>query len=214
MSLLVKDHIELLNKRVTEAQWAELADFTAAQLAALNNLTTAQIAAMEALSAAELAFIDGVTAGTAAASKALVLDANKGVAHFRDLSAPRLVSQGAPAAKTTTTTLTAAELIGGLLTGNPGGAAAATYTTPTGTDMETALIAVYPGLQNNDAFDFTIINLSTDAAEDITVAAGAGFTAVGNMVVESNEATAQKSPFGTFRVRRTGANAYSIYRVA
>lgn len=54
------------------------------------------------LSAAEAAFIDGVTAGTAAASKALVLDANKDVATIRSLTLERLVYT--PVARTATTT--------------------------------------------------------------------------------------------------------------
>lgn len=166
-----------------------------------------------AMTAAQLAAVAGVTPGTVTASKALVVDANKGISHFRDMSSPQIFVQAAPAAKTTSTTLTAAELIVGLLTGNQGAAGAATYTLPLATDLETALIAIYPGLQNNDAFEWTLINISTNAAEDITVATNTGWTLVGKMTVESNAAVTDDAR-GTFRVRRTAANTYTLYRTA
>lgn len=166
------------------------------------------------MTAAQLAAVAGVTAGTAAASKAMVLDANKGIAHFRDLSTPQIFKQPAPAAKTVSVTLTAAELTGGLITGNQGGAAAATYTLPLATDLETALIATYPGLQNDDAFEWSLVNISTVAAEDITIATNTGWTLVGEMVVPSDDTVGVAPSQGTFRVRRTGANAYTLYRIA
>lgn len=167
-----------------------------------------------AMTSAQLAFIAGVTAGTAAASKALVLDANKGIASFRNLSAPRIFKQAAEAAKTTSVTLTAAELIGGLITANQGGGAGATYTLPLAADLETALIATYPGLQNDDAFEFVILNISTVAAEDVTVATNTGWTLVGELVVPSNDTAGIAPSNAMFRVRRTAANTYTLYRVA
>lgn len=122
--------------------------------------------------------------------------------------------QPAPAAKTTTTTLTAAELLGRLITGNQGGGAAATYTLPTGALLEVSWRAQKPDLAVDDSFDFNVINISTVAAEDITIATATGWTLVGTMVVESNEATAQKGPSGQFRVRRTAENIFTLYRVA
>lgn len=117
--------------------------------------------------------------------------------------------QAAPAAKTTSTTLTAAEIIGGLLTANQGAAGAATYTMPLGTDLEAAL----PGdFATDDAFEFTIVNISTNAAEDVTVAGNTGTTAVGNMTIASNAAVTDQA-WGTFRVRKTGSAAFSFYRV-
>lgn len=163
--------------------------------------------------AAQLAAAAGVTAGTAAASKAMVLDANKGIASFRNLSAPLVFKQPAPAAKTVAVTLTAAELVGGLITANQGGAAAADYTLPLASALETALLTPYPGLQNDDAFDFTIINISTVAGEDITVVTAAGWTLVGEMVVPSNDTAGVAPSNATFRARRTAANTYTLYRV-
>lgn len=122
--------------------------------------------------------------------------------------------QPAPAAKTTSATLTAAELEGGLITGNQGAAGAAAYTMPLATDLEGYLRKVYGNAGFDDSFDVSVINLSVVAAEDITMTTNTGWTLVGSMVVESNEATAQKGPSAAFRVRRTGANAFTLYRLA
>ena len=123
-----------------------------------------------------------------------------------------LKTQAAPAAKTTSTTLTAAEVIGGLLTANQGAAGAAAYTMPLGTSLETALLALKPNLALDDSFDFSLVNISTDAAEDATIAANTGVTVVGNMVVASNAAATDQS-VGLFRVRRTAADTYVVYRI-
>lgn len=171
----------------------------------------AELAALNSIAAADLAKIDGITNGTPAAGKALVADANVGVGAFRE-SGRNLRKQAAPAAKTTAVTLTAAEIMAGLLTANQGGAAAANYTLPLAADLETALLAAHPGLQTDDSFDFTLVNISTVAAEDITIVTNTGWTLVGNMVVASNAAATDQS-WGTFRARRTAANTYSLYRV-
>lgn len=170
-----------------------------------------ELAALNNLAAADLQKIDGITNGTPAASKALVADANIGVGAFRE-TGRNLRKQAAPAAKTVAVTLTAAEIMAGLLTANQGGAAAANYTLPLATDLETALVAAHPGLQNDDSFDFALVNISTVAAEDITIVTNTGWTLAGNMVVASNDAATSIS-WGMFRARRTGANAYSLYRI-
>lgn len=167
------------------------------------------------MTAAQLAFTAGVTAGTAAASKALVADSAIGIGGgWRDTRTQGIFKQVAPAAKTTSTTLTAAELLTGLITANQGAAGAATYTLPLATDLETALVAAFPGLANDDAFDFVILNISTNAAEDVTVATNTGWTLVGELVVPSNDTAGVAPSNAVFRVRRTGANAYTLYRVA
>lgn len=120
-----------------------------------------------------------------------------------------VVTMSAPAAKTTSATLTAAEILGGLLTANQGAAGAATYTMPLGTDLAAALPADFA---TGDTFQFSIINISTNSAEIVTVAGNTGTTAVGNMTIAANNATTNQA-WGTFRVRQTGAAAYSFYRV-
>lgn len=153
----------------------------------------------------------GVTAGTPAASKALVLDANGGIGGHRFKSS-NLLSQAAPTAKTTSVTLTAAEILVGIITGNQGAAGAAAYTLPLATDFEIGMIAAWPGLQNDDAFDFSVINISTVAAEVITMTTNTGWTLVGDMTLAAN-ATGDQSG-GRFRARRVSSTAYSLYRIS
>ena len=123
-----------------------------------------------------------------------------------------LYRQGVAVAKTTTTTLTVAEIIpptGGLLTSQGAGAAVA-YTMPLGSAIETALIAVNPDLAVGDTFDFSIVNLSTNALDIVTLVTNTGLTLVGDLTVAPLIAGDQSS--GTFAVRRTAAGTYSVYR--
>lgn len=130
--------------------------------------------------------------------------------------ASQLGSQGAQAAKTTSTTLTAAELLGGIITGNQGAAGAAAYTLPLATDLEKVLAARFGPLPlaGGQAFDFYVINISAVAAEDITVTTNTGWTLVGNMVLQESAAATGALSSGQFRVRRTAANAYTLFRMA
>lgn len=121
----------------------------------------------------------------------------------------RFVPQGAPIALTTSATLTAAQLAVGLLTANQGGGATATYTLPTGTLMD----AAFGNFRNDTAFEFSLINVSTVAAEDVTIAAGTGWTLVGNPTVNSNDAITSVSS-GRFRARKTGTATWTLYRIA
>lgn len=116
-------------------------------------------------------------------------------------------AQPAPAAKTTSTTLTAAELLGGLITANQGAGATATYTLPTPASMDAAL----PNMQVDESFEFTLINISTNAAETCSIAANGAFTVVGDVLLAAN-ATGDESA-RTFRVRKTGASTYVAYPV-
>lgn len=130
--------------------------------------------------------------------------------------AGEVLTQAAPAAKTTSTTLTAAELLTRLITGNQGAAGAAAYQLPLAADLETALLAptAFPNFGVNQGFDFTVINLSAVDAEDITITTNTGWTLVGRMDIESTGGTPARASSGTFRVRRTAANAYTLYRLA
>lgn len=107
----------------------------------------------------------------------------------------------------TNQTLTAAVLATRLILGTPTGAS--TYTT----DTAALINAAFPDLRVGEAFEFIVVNLSTTAANDITVAGGSGVTAVGEMVVEANEATQLLPSQGKFWIRKTGAAAYDIIRV-
>lgn len=129
-----------------------------------------------------------------------------------DLNAARVFrrfTQPAPAAKTTTTTLTAAELIGGLLTANQGAAGAATYTLPTGTLLQAALPADWAV---GDAFTWSVVNISTNANEDVTIAPGTDHTVVGNMTVAANSGVTEQA-WGTFLTRKSANNTFVTYRI-
>jgi hypothetical protein len=118
--------------------------------------------------------------------------------------------QVTPTAETTDATLTVAELLTGIITGTHAAGATQTYTLPTGTLTDAAL-----DLNVNDSFDWTVINLSAAAADTVTIAAGAGHTVVGTMIVQSAHATTGLL-YGnavTFRTRKTAANTFVTYRI-
>lgn len=120
-----------------------------------------------------------------------------------------IVSQGTPTELTTSATLTGAQLLTGILTANQGGADVAAYKLPTGTAMQTALPTSF-GVDN--AFDFSITNISTVTAESVSVTTNTGFVVVGNMGVMANDGTAEVSA-GRFRARETAANTFTLYRI-
>lgn len=128
--------------------------------------------------------------------------------------APVFGYQADPVAMTTSATVTTAAMLGGLITANQGAGASATYTLPTGAVFDAAATAqLKRKIKINDAFTFTIVNISTVAAEDVTVAGGAtGMTAVGNMTIASNAAVGDQA-WGTFLVRKTAEETFSVYRV-
>lgn len=125
-----------------------------------------------------------------------------------------MFKMSAPAAKTTDATLTAAEILGGLITVNQGGAGTSTLTLPLGTSLQSALPA---DLAVGDCFRFSVINISTVAAEDCIMAGNTGTTYVGKTTINSNDAITSPSA-ATFVVRCTGVGAgagtFSIYRVS
>lgn len=135
--------------------------------------------------------------------------AGTGVAGMIIERSVKLVRQAAPATATDTATLTAAQLLSGIVLSTP--TAAAAYTMPLATDVDTAI----PDSAANDAFDFTVVNLATNGAFDITMTTNTGWTITGggNMVVESNDADRAQSS-ARFRARKTGTGAWSLYRIA
>ena len=104
--------------------------------------------------------------------------------------------QGAPVAVDVTGAVSAAAILGGIVTSTT--AAAVAGTIPTGTVMDNA-----SNLQIGDSFDWSVIATGANA---FTVTAAAGHTIVGNAVV----ATATS---GHFRTRKTAAATYVTYRV-
>ena len=116
--------------------------------------------------------------------------------------------QAAPQTATTTVTLTAAQVTGGVLVGTAG-ASAVIYTMPTAA----AIDAVFTNAKVNSTFDLTVINLGTLSGV-ITMAVGTGITAVGNLVVAITGSAAGVGGAGQFLFRKTGDAAYSVYRIA
>lgn len=107
------------------------------------------------------------------------------------------VTQMTVSAETATATITAAEVLGGLIDGTPTGAA--TYTLPTGTLMAAALNQA--GIGN--AIEFTVKN-SAGGAHTITVAGGTGGTDKGTMTIAQNNTK-------RFLLIMTAAATYDVY---
>lgn len=162
---------------------------------------------------AELNYLDITALGTGAASKAVVLDSD---GRYRLPSTGTLFNAGketkaqaAPAAKTVTAGITAAELVAGLIT-TTGATGPSVHQLPTGTEID----AAFPGIATGDSFDFTIINTGTGASDDATITVNTDVTIVGNPTVGSLTDATIISGSGTFRARRSGANTYVVYRLA
>jgi hypothetical protein len=114
-------------------------------------------------------------------------------------------------ALTTSATLSAAAMYSSIFTASQGGGAAASYTTPTGSQLAGVLPT---GFGVGDTFEFSITNISTNASEIATLVAGAsGITLFGNMTIAANNATTTANTHATFRVYCSGANTFNIYRV-
>jgi hypothetical protein len=108
-------------------------------------------------------------------------------------------TQAAPGTLNATGTLTAALMLGGIVTSST--AAAVTATVDTGTAMDTALDSAAV----NDAFFWSAIN--TGGTNAFTVTAATGHTLVGSGAVAN-------STSGRFLTRRTAAATWVTYRLS
>lgn len=122
----------------------------------------------------------------------------------------KLVKQGAQTAKTVSATLTAAEVLTGIITVNQGAAGASEQQLPLASAMDTAL----PDAAAGDAFDFSVINISTTDAEDASVTTNTGWTLVGSMDVHAYSTAGSLNSSARFRARKTGSAAWTLYRLA
>ena len=109
----------------------------------------------------------------------------------------------APQTATSTATLTAAQITGGILYANPS-TSAATYTLPTASDIDSAVSSATTG----STFDLSIVNVGTSSGT-VTLSMGTGVTDGGNAAV----AVAVTSS-ALFRFRKTGDGAWSVYKIA
>lgn len=136
--------------------------------------------------------------------------AGSGVAGMIIERSVKLVAQGTPTAKTTSATLTAAEVLAGIITLNQGAGGATAQQLPTAADLDTAV----PDAAAGDAFDFSVINISTTDAEDGSVTTNTGWTLVGSMDIHAYSAAGSLNSSARFRARKTGAGAWTLYRIA
>lgn len=146
---------------------------------------------------------------TPAATRKALARANLNVAasfteHLTDVAFGEqpLVSYPAAASQNATGTLTATQILTGVITSTS--AAAVSATLPLGSDLETALVAAYPSLAVNDSLEFSVINTGPNT---VTLLTNTGWTLVGSMAV----ATVTSA---RFKIRRTATNVYVIYRLA
>jgi hypothetical protein len=129
---------------------------------------------------------------------------------YSDLLRQMFVTQGDPFKITTSRSLTPAELLMRKGLATPPGAGAS-YTLPTGTDMENAA----PPTFNNESFFWSLNNLATGATDTVTIVASANHTFVGNPVIASaNAATGGLwgTSQATFFTRKAGTNTWVTYR--
>jgi len=117
-------------------------------------------------------------------------------------------TQATPQTATTTATLTAAQVTGGVLVGTAG-TGAVSYTMPTAA----AIDAVFTNSKVGSTFELTVINLGTSSGI-ITMVVGTGITAVGNLLIAITGSAAGVGAAGQFLFRKTGDAAYTVYRVA
>lgn len=104
----------------------------------------------------------------------------------------------APTAKAAVATLTAAELIATIISTT---GTSYTLTLPTGTALDAGFTGVPT---NNIGFDFHVVNT---ASGTITIAVNTGVTSLGALTITTGTS-------GHFRLRRTAANTYILYRLA
>lgn len=111
-------------------------------------------------------------------------------------------NQGTPTTKTTSTTLTGAETLAGILISD-GPFSALTHTLPTGTNLQAALPANVAAF-DNIAFFLWCRNTGGSSAQ---LATNTGIVASGPLGINNNGSTG-------FMLRKTSTNNFTIYRIA
>jgi len=147
------------------------------------------------------------------------IEAAGGLPVFYEIGTDPVVKQGrlvngvqvTPNAETTAATLTAAEILTGLVTVTHTAGATQAYTLPTGTLLDAASAFLV-----NEFFDWTVINLSAAAADTATITAGADHTVVGTMICQSAHSSTGLVHGNALRLRtvKTSANTFVTYRLA
>jgi hypothetical protein len=164
--------------------------------------------------------INGQTVfGTYTGGAVITIEAAGGLPVFYEVGTDPIVKQGriangvqvTPSAETVAVTLTAAELLTGLVTGTHAAGATQAYTLPTGTLLDAAGTFLV-----DEYFDWTLINLSAAAADTITITAGADHTVVGTMICQSAHSSTGLVHGNALRLRtrKTAANTFVSYRLS
>jgi len=169
---------------------------TVSALTATGTVTLPSTTSIGNVSSTEIGYLDGVTSAiqTQFGAKApLASPIFTGTVYF---------AQGAPSStKSTTATLTIAELLGGIVDCG-GGSGGFTVTLPTGTNVEGGVVS---GLSNDSAFDWSIINRGGGT---VTVAGNTNHT-----FSNTGSATITAGTSALFRTRKTATNTYTTYRI-
>lgn len=124
---------------------------------------------------------------------------------------PRLTyTQFSPVTQNTTATLTAATLMGGLITSTQATGATIELTLPTG-----ALTEAAAGIGLNQGWEWSLVNLSAAVADTVTLIAGSGHTIVGTAVIPSAHSTTGGlyGNAGRFFTRKTATDTFVTYRL-
>ena len=130
-------------------------------------------------------------------------DGNLSGTNFINTPTPAAIPAGAA-------TLTAAQVVGGLILGSPGSSAAA-YTLPTVANLGAELPAI---VKVGASFDFSIINVDGSSSGVITVTTNTGWSigtsgSQGLMTIAAVAGTTQR-----YRARKTGTGSWALYRIS
>ena len=122
-----------------------------------------------------------------------------------NLNEPLIDALPDPVAVTTAATLTAAQVLNGLILANSGITASVNYTLPTVANLELTL-------SNSDkvgtAFTFRLVNLGTSSGTAVIVT-NTGWTITGSLTMTIPVTTGAQ-----FVARKSAAGAWTLYRVA
>jgi hypothetical protein len=122
-----------------------------------------------------------------------------------NVNEPNIVAIPLPESVAATATLTAAQVLNGILIVGSGATAAQTYTLPTVALLEN-------DLRNSDkagtSFQFSVVNLGTASGTAI-IAVGTGWTITGSLTM-----TIPITTGASMVARKSGEGAWTLYRVA
>jgi hypothetical protein len=129
-------------------------------------------------------------------------------------NSPRLaLTQFSPVAYNAAASIVSNDLMNGLITTTQATGATIALTLPTG-----ALLDAASGIKVNQAFEWSLINLSAAAADSVTITASSGHTIVGAPIVISAHVTtggaitSMGGNSSTWITRKTAANTFVTYR--